>query len=88
MAFYDVKNAKLTKIFEGEGLTHREPLLDEKHFERFVMTVEPLMKEGRDVMWVMAGRTDSNLPKTQRILKTHKLTVEVFYLIYNTKQME
>ena len=63
IAFYDVKNAKLCKIFAGEGLTHREPLLDEDDFERFVQTVEPLMQPGRDILWVLAGRTDSNLPK-------------------------
>ena len=58
MALYDVKNAKLCKIFEGECLTHREPLLDETDFDRFVQTVEPLMQPGRDILWVLAGRTD------------------------------
>ena len=88
MAFYDVNNAKLSKIFEGEGLTHGQPLLDEDDFERFVQTVEPLMKAGRDVLWVLAGRTDSNLPQIKTASKTHKLTFEAFLLCYNTKQME
>ena len=70
------------------GLTHREPLLEEKDFERFVATVEPLMKGGRDVLWVMTGRTDSNLPKIKKILKAQKMNFEAFYLCYNTKQMK
>ena len=65
IAFYDVKNAKLCHIFEGEGLLHRELLLDDKHFERFIKTVEPLLKPNRDTMWILAGRTDSNLPQNQ-----------------------
>eukprot|EP00959_Pyramimonas_sp_CCMP1952_P357249 7480592-Pyramimonas_sp.AAC.1 len=32
MGFYDVKNAKLCCVFEGQGLTHREPALDEQDF--------------------------------------------------------
>ena len=70
------------------GLTHREPLLDEGDFLRFVSTVEPLMKAGRDVMWVLVGRTESNLPKVKKVLAKFKFTVEAFYLCYNTKQMQ
>ena len=70
------------------GLTHREPLLEEADFARFVATVEPLMKWGRDVLWVMTGRTDSNLPKIKKILRAQKMNFEAFYLCYNTKQMQ
>jgi hypothetical protein len=70
------------------GLTHREPLLDETDFERFVAAVEPLMHAGRDVLWVPAGRTDSSLPKVKTILAKHKMNIEVFYLCYNTKQTQ
>jgi len=69
------------------GLTHREPLLDEADFERFLAAVEPLMKPARDVLWVLAGRTESNVPKVRKLLATRKLHSEVFYLCYNTKQM-
>ena len=74
MAFDDVKNTKFFlsidgKIFEGEGLTHGEPLLDEIDFDRLVQTVEPLMQPGRDTLWVLAGRVDSNLQKINKILK-------------------
>ena len=34
MGYYDVKNARLCAVFEGQGLTHREPVLDEEDFER------------------------------------------------------
>ena len=69
------------------GLTHREPLLDEVDFLRFITTVDPLMKAGRDVMWVLVGRTESNLPRVKRVLAKFKMTVEAFYLCYNTKHM-
>ena len=70
------------------GLTHREPLIEETDFTRFVSTVEPLMRGGRDVMWVLAGRTESNLPKIKKVLKAHKLNCDFCYLSYNTKQMQ
>ncbi len=76
-----------SKRFCG-GLTHREPLLDEVDFERFVATVDPLMKAGRDVLWVLAGRTDSNLAKVKHLLKKYGMKYEVFYLCYNTRQMQ
>ena len=38
-------------------------------------------------MWVLAGRTESNLPKVKRVLVSHGLKFEVFFLCYNSKQM-
>ena len=76
-----------SKRFCG-GLTHREPLLDEPDFERFVATVERLLQAGRDVLWVLAGRTDSNLPKVKNLLRKYDMQYEVFYLCYNTRQMQ
>ena len=40
MGFYDVKNARLCGIFEGQGLTHREPAMDEADFERYVKSAD------------------------------------------------
>ena len=48
------------------GLTHREPIADEVDFERFVACCKPLLHPARDVMWVMAGRTESNLNKLKK----------------------
>ena len=42
---------------------HREPLLDVVDLERFINTVDPLLKSDRDAMWILAGRTESSLPK-------------------------
>ncbi len=78
---------RVARTFFFPGLTHREAVLDEDDFLRFVSTVEPLMKAGRDVMWVLVGRTESNLPRLKKVLAKFKLTVEAFYLCYNTKQM-
>jgi hypothetical protein len=63
-------------------------LLDEADFDRFVATVDPLLKPGRDVLWVLAGRTESNHPKLRKILAKYRLNVTVFHLCYNTKQMQ
>ncbi len=38
-------------------------------------------------MWVLVGRTESNLPKVKKVLAKFKMTVEAFYQCYNTKQM-
>ena len=70
------------------SLTHREPLLDEVDFERFVQAIDPLMQAGRDVLWVLAGRTDSSVPKIRKIVAQYGFNIEAFYLVYNTKQMQ
>ena len=87
MGFYDVKNARLCSVFEGQGLTHREPVLDEDDFDRYLHSLEPLMQAGRDVLWVLSGRTEANRAKLKRILVKHRFKHQIFHLCYNTKQM-
>ena len=69
------------------GLTHREPLADEKDLERYLATIVSLMRPGRDTLWILAGRTESNLPKIKTLLRKYRLYHDAFYLCYNTKQM-
>ena len=88
MFFYEVKNARLVPCYDGNHLTHREPLIDIVDFGRFVDTAEPLMKPGQDVMWVMVGRTETNLAKIRKQLAKSKLQSDMFYFCYNTKQMK
>ena len=45
------------------------------------------MLPGRDVLWVLGGRTDTNRMKLKRILTRNGLTFQVFHICYNTKQM-
>ena len=71
----------------GTGLTHREPLVDETHVECFVQTVLPLLKPSRDIVWILCGRTKSNVPKLEKILDKYQMRHEEFSLCYNTKQM-
>ena len=67
MAVYDVKNAKLCRVFEDkDNLLTKEPALDETDFERFATTVHPLLEAGRDIFWVFAGRAPSNVPKIRK----------------------
>ena len=66
--------------FEGQGLTHREPVLDENDFDRYLQSLEPLMVPGRDVLWVLGGRTETNRLKLKRILTKYKLRMQIFHL--------
>ena len=45
------------------------------------------MLPGRDVLWVLGGRTDTNRVKLKRILTNNFINTQVFHLCYNTKQM-
>ena len=75
---------------------HREPILDQADLEFFPATVVSLMRRGRDLIWVMAGRTESNVAKLRRILAhagskesyiCDKLLSETFHLCYNANQL-
>ena len=59
----------LAPVTPREGLTHREPTIDEEDFRRFVEALEPLMCAGRDVSWALAGRTQANVDKVLKILR-------------------
>ena len=88
MGFYDIKNARLCNVFEGQGLTHREPAVDEADLERYLKSLCPLMQPGRDVLWVLTGRTESNLPKIKKLLGENNFHCQQFHLCYNMKQMQ
>ncbi len=55
---------------------HREPLLDTADFERFINTVDPLLTPSRDVAWILAGRTESNLHKTKKVLAKFNMSLK------------
>ena len=69
-------------------LTHREPLVDETDLDLFIKIIKPLLQPARDAVWIMAGRTRSNLGKIEKILKVHGLKSELFNVMYNSKQMQ
>ena len=46
------------------------------------------MVGGRDVLWVLTGRAQSNLPKIQKIPAANKFRTVTCHLAYNTKQMQ
>ena len=83
-----MKNARLCNVFEGQQLTHREPALDEADFERYLKSLTSLLHAGRDVLWVLTGRTETNLPKIKRLLGNHSFHFQQFHLCYNIKQMQ
>ena len=46
--FCDVKNARLVHVYDGECLTHREPLVCFADIERFIHLAEPMMPPGHN----------------------------------------
>ena len=39
----------------------------EDDFERYLNAVDPLLHPGRDVVWVLCGRTESNINKLRKV---------------------
>ena len=87
--FYDVKNARLVNVFDRESLTHQEPFFDKDDLERFISLAEPMLTPGHkkergvddqvgDVMWILTGRTDSNVPRIKKLLTQLGLSSELF----------
>ena len=70
------------------GLLQREPLLDsdDLHLPATVIPTS-IVKPGRDSIWIMAGRTESNVPKVKKLLAKYHIHYEQFTFLYNTKQM-
>ena len=66
---------------------HREPLADTDDLDIYLATLNQLLRPGRDSVWILAGRTESNIPKIRKLLKKYRFHFETFYLCYNTKQM-
>ena len=87
MGFYDPTSVRLCTTFEGNGLTHREPALGELDFDRYVKSFSPLVQDGRDVLWVLDGRTESSVAKIKKIPTQANFNFQTFHLCYNTKQM-
>ena len=60
VGFYDVKNAKLARIYSSQSWNQREPALDREDFSTFVVAVNSIMKAGVDMVWVFSGTTRGN----------------------------
>ena len=88
MGFYDVKNATLCDIYEGEALTQREPALDEDKFKAFLNIYNSIMKVNGDVCWIMAGRCDSNLEIIKKAIALYNWKFKVFSLVYDSKLLQ
>ena len=88
MGFYDVKNAMLCEVYEGEALTQREPVLDEEHFKNFLKVMDGIMKHSEDVCWIMCGRAEHNYEKIKKEVSAIGWKSKVFSLIYSTKLLQ
>ena len=65
-----------------------EPALDENDFERYLKSLTPLMLPERDVLWVLACRTDTNAKKIKLLLRKNGFKFQYFHLVYDLKKME
>ena len=88
MGFYDVKNATLCDIYEGEALTQREPALDENKFKAFLNIYNSIMKMNGDICWIMAGRCDSNVDIIKKAIALYNWKFKVFSLVYDSKLLQ
>ena len=56
---------------------------------RFLGVVDPIMKPGLDCLWIMGGKTDSNVASIKKLLlKCAGLKYVGFYVNYDTKLMQ
>ena len=86
MAFYDVKNAKIMDRRGHEHATQREPLVDMGKFTAFCAIANSLLKAGQgDVVWILAGKTDSNIDKISKTRDARQLTLYLHTLRELTK---
>ena len=88
MGFYDVKNAMLCDIYEGEMLTQREPALDEDKFKAFLKIYNSIMKVNGDVCWIMAGRCDSIFENIKKAIALFNWKFKIFSLVYDSKLLQ
>ena len=90
MAFYDVKNARLTDRKAGqEHTTVREPLIDMDKFSAFCAIVHSLLKAGQgDVVWILAGKTDSNMQKIRKKITELGWKFKAIHLIYDWRNQQ
>ena len=88
--FYDVKNARLTDRKAGhEHATVREPLIDMIKFSAFCAIVHSLLKAGQgDVVWILAGKTDSNMQKIRKKITELGWKFKAIHLIYDWRNQQ
>ena len=88
IGIYDVKNAKLAEVYEGQSLFQREPHLDETDFTNFLAAWSQLAKANVDLLWVLCGRHQTSLDAVRKHLKEKGMDCKMFHFIYNFKQMQ
>ena len=90
IAFYDVKNARLTDRKAGQEHTIvRGPLIDMIKFAAFCAIVHSLLKAGQgDVVWILAGKTDSNMQKIRKQITELGWKFKAIHLIYDWRNQQ
>ena len=61
IGIYDVKNATLADVYEGQTVFQREPFLDQTDFTAFTAAWGNLAKPSADLYWILCGRHQSSL---------------------------
>ena len=88
MAFYDVKNARLMERRAGETVVQREPLLDMERFTAFCEVANGLLKHGSDLVWILAGRSDTNVDRIRKKVAEFGWKDKAVHLFYDWKIMQ
>ncbi len=88
MGVYDTKNARLCDVFVGEGLSQREPCVDEEDLQAFCTTMNNIMKANTDVCWILGGRIESNTKIIRDTINKQGWKSKEFVMITDYKGMQ
>ena len=84
---YDVKNARISEIYEGNSIFQKQPPLDVEDFETFSEVMHNLMKDGCDVYWILCGRYEVSYTAIMEFIKKKGWNWKMWYLNYDVKAM-
>lgn len=88
VGIYDVKNATLADVYEGQTVFQREPFLDQTDFTAFTAAWGNLAKPSVDLYWIACGRHQSSLDFAKQHIGKQGWQFRTFFLNYDFKTME
>ena len=88
IAFYDVKNAKMSRTWPRQSWWQNCPPLDLQDFKIFIETVDKFLKPGIDSVWILAGKSETSTEKIRREIRKLVWKFKLVTLCYDVRMME